>query len=431
MGIINAHTLKYAWYGLKEFYESAKEELSDLFSSKTGITEVFDNGSQTHKILMLGGRRAGKSTILASIHNALGSSTPGSICTITDETDYSSIEQELPTLDNKRLEVVDYIEDKSDKKMFLVDMAPTQSQNSYTLRVNAEKTSIKLEFVDIPGEWMRKQNADYKTLKELTKETDVFVIVIDTPFLMLGRPNENEVYNRIKEITDLLVSEIRSANDADKKLFLICPVKCEKWVRQGLADDVTQKAKSVYKTLINTYVKHPWADIRVMPIQTVGGIESVKLLDALLYFKDKKDMMGTSCSKDGEMLIDRNGNIIDETKIDRVEKDMAWKIDHTKLSLSWYKTNGDGFKPVYCEQPGYHILKFLVEKEENILKVKKEKEKKDLEADNFIVRWFTQTFNPTFGQYLPVWDSVIRGLDEQKLIKESGDGFELVKKVIN
>ncbi|MBO4372523.1 MAG: 50S ribosome-binding GTPase, partial [Bacteroidales bacterium] len=283
MGIINAHTLKYAWYGLKEFYESAKEELSDLFSSKTGITEVFDNGSQTHKILMLGGRRAGKSTILASIHNALGSSTPGSICTITDETDYSSIEQELPTLDNKRLEVVDYIEDKSDKKMFLVDMAPTQSQNSYTLRVNAEKTSIKLEFVDIPGEWMRKQNADYKTLKELTKETDVFVIVIDTPFLMLGRPNENEVYNRIKEITDLLVSEIRSANDADKKLFLICPVKCEKWVRQGLADDVTQKAKSVYKTLINTYVKHPWADIRVMPIQTVGGIESVKLLDALLY----------------------------------------------------------------------------------------------------------------------------------------------------
>ena len=431
MGIINAHTLKYAWYGLKEFYESAKEELSDLFSSKTGITEVFDNGSQTHKILMLGGRRAGKSTILASIHNALGSSTPGSICTITDETDYSSTEQELPTLDNKRLEVVDYIEDKSDKKMFLVDMAPTQSQNSYTLRVNAEKTSIKLEFVDIPGEWMRKQNADYKTLKELTKETDVFVIVIDTPFLMLGRPNENEVYNRIKEITDLLVSEIRSANDADKKLFLICPVKCEKWVRQGLADDVTQKAKSVYKTLINTYVKYPWTEIKVMPIQTVGGIESVKLLDALLYFKNKKDMTGTSCSKDGEMLIDRNGNIINETAIDRVEKDMAWKIDHTKLSLSWYKTNGAGFQPVFCEQPGYHILKFLVEKEENILKVKKEKEKKELEEDNFIVRWFTQTFNPTFGQYLPIWDSVIRGLDENKLIKESGNGFELVKSVIN
>ena len=214
-------------------------------------------------------------------------------------------------------------------------------------------------------------------------------------------------------------------------MILICPVKCEKWIRQGKADDVTKKAKNVYKTLINTYIKYDNVEVRIMPIQTVGGIESVKLLDALLCFKNKRDKTGISCSKDGNTLIDKNGDIIDEKKIDRIENDAKWKIDHTKLSLSWFKTNENGFKPVFCEQPGFHILKFLVEKEENILKVKADKEKQKLDDDFIIIKWLTQTFKPTFGQYLPVWDYVIRGLKEKELIKESGDEFELIKTVID
>lgn len=410
-----------------DIFKNIRKVVDDYFTARTGLTEVFDNGSQTHRILMLGGRRAGKSTILASIHHSLGSETPGSICTITDITDYSDAE-ETSTLDEKRLEIMDYIEDKADKEMFLVDMTPTVGQNSYTLRVNAEKTSINLEFVDVPGEWMRKKTAGYKTLKELVSNSDVFVIVIDTPFLMLGKTNENEVYNRIKEITDLLVGEMKFENSVDCKQILICPVKCEKWVRQGQVDIVTQKVDSVYKNLINTFVKYDNIEMRIMPIQTVGGIEAVKLLDALLYFKDANDMIGTSCSMDEGLLIDKNGNIIDQSRIDRLEKDMNWKIDHTSISLSWYKTNGVGFSPLYCEQPGYHILKFLVEKEENILKVKKDMEKKTLEEQGFIVRFLTKIFRPTFGQYLPVWDMVIRELNDKHLIKESGDGFELIKK---
>lgn len=423
------------WEGAKKAVGTAVDVVTDtfstLFTKATGITELFDQGSQKHRIIMLGGRRAGKSTILASILKALDSSTPGSVCTITDETDYSGTEQNMATLDDKRREVADYMEDKSEKKMFLVDMSSTQEQATYTLRVNAETQNLSLEFVDVPGEWMRRKSKDYKTLCSLTNESDVFVIAIDTPFMMMAKNNENEVFNRINEITNLLVSEVKIVNETDRKLILICPVKCEKWVRGGLADEVAQKTKTMYKTLINTFVKFDNVDVRIMPIQTVGGIESVKLLDALLCFKNGNDANGISCSRDGNMLIDQHGNIIDEGKIDRIENDTAWKIDHTKLSLSWYKTNGAGFQPVFCEQPGFHILKFLVEKEENILHVKADKEKQELESDFFIIKWFKETFNPTFGKHLPVWDFVIRGLKEKKLIKESGDGFELVKTVID
>lgn len=43
-----------------------------------------------HKIIMLGGRRSGKSSILASILYALDQKTDGSLFTVVDQTQYSS-----------------------------------------------------------------------------------------------------------------------------------------------------------------------------------------------------------------------------------------------------------------------------------------------------------------------------------------------------
>ena len=423
---------------ISDAVDVVKEKTEDI---KDVIKEAIENFKEdkvkTHKILMMGGRRAGKSTILASILYVLKKETPGCLCTINDKTDYTQTiigsdgqSHSLPTLDSKRLEVGQYMKTHSEKATFLVDMAQTYGKGSYTLRVNSGLTNILLEFVDVPGEWMRRNIDEFNLLKEQVMTSDVFVIAIDTPFLMQEDEDINAVYNRVQEITDVISEmNIDPKVEADRRQIILCPVKCEKWIIAGQADIVNQKVKHAYKDLINKWVKFPNVYIWIMPIQTVGGLESVRLLPAKVFFKTANEKgSGTSCSEDEDtgLLLDKDGNTVDPDDVDRVEDDMRWEIDYTSIPLSWYKKNGKGFKPVYCEQPGFHILRFLVEKEENVIKQEAESDHMTLENRSFFFQFLTRNFCPTFGQYLPVWRDVIDEMKNRGLLKEKGDGFEHV-----
>ena len=421
---------------VKETAHDVKIKIDDT------IENYKESKTMNHKVLMMGGRRAGKSTILASILYVLKKETPGSLCTINDKTDYTQAitdnngqAHQIPTLDGKRLEVKNYMDKHPSKAVFLVDMDPNFGKASYTLRVNTGQTNIDLEFVDVPGEWMRRNVADFNQLKEQVMTSDVYVIAIDTPFLMQDDEDVNAVYNRTQEITDVISEMNIDPNvEADRRQILLCPVKCEKWINAGQAELVTERVKKAYKDLINRWIKFPNVNIWIMPIQTVGGLESVRLSPAKVFFKtaDEKGS-GTSCSEDEAtgLLMDKDGNTIDPEDVDRVEDDLRWEIDYTQIPLSWYRKNGKGFKPVDCEQPGFHILQFLVEKEENIIKQKAEIDRMTLERRNVLHRFLTRLFNPTFGQYLPVWRDVINQMKNQGMIKEQGDGFEHVTHIVD
>lgn len=407
-----------------------------------------------HKIIMLGGRRAGKSTILASILDQFRR-TPGDICVVMDRTDYTQqIEtkdgpQPLPTLDIKINEIKSYLnKHKVLNKDFLVDMSPTYGKGSYTLEVSSKNTAVNFEFVDVPGEWMEATKKGYATLIELIKQSDVFVVAIDTPFLMNADNDEtatiNNVYNRIHEISNALTNiQIQTSDDlkkydkdlnivVDLKRIILCPVKCEKWVRNGKADEVVKKVLTAYRDLINRWLNCPEVSIEIMPIQTVGGFESSRLLPALLYYKNESEDYGVSCSEDpiSKLLFDKDGKIIKRKPGDNLEEDQEKEIDHAIIPLSWYRTNGAGYSPKFCEQPAYHILKFLVEKEDHINEVRAQLQR---QRPSYIPEWlwkiimkFFELFNPTFGVYLPVWRDVISKLNRQQLIKTHDDGFKQI-----
>lgn len=396
-----------------------------------------------HKVIMMGGRRAGKSTILASILSQLSDNAPGKVCTIIDRTDYTQMIQDdkgnlinLPTLAIKKYEIRNYVSKRSRNTEFLVDMSPTKGKASYILEISANYTAINFEFVDVPGEWMRKNVTEHQVLVDCVKESDVFVIAIDTPYLMNTDDDEgrcvNKVYNRIEEITSTLTNIVINTS-CDKKQILLCPIKCEKWVRNGEADEVVKKVCEAYRNLINRWVSHPEVTIQIMPIQTVGGFESSRLLPAKLFFKDDYDRTGVSCSEDPltGMLMNKDGNLLRRTDGSSVENDEAFKIDYIDIPLSWYKINDVGFSPKFCEQPGFHILKFLVEKEENVIKMKAQAEQKELERHGPFWRFFKTLFHPTFGQYLPVWRNVISELEKGGYIKTAGDGFCYVRENVD
>lgn len=420
------------------------ESLDTVSETCDNIQEILEQPKKLmeHKILMMGGRRAGKSTILSGILSQLREKTPGDICTIIDTTDYTQMivtdsgeEIPLPTLDIKQNEIKRYISKRAQNTEFLVDMTPTYGKASYILQVSSDNTSVELEFVDVPGEWMRANVKEHKSLVELIESSDVFVIAIDTPFLMNTNDEEgkgiNKVYNRINEITQAM-THLKINTENDLKQIILCPIKCEKWVCEGKFDDVVEKLKQSYKDLINRWVNCPEVTIQIMPIQTVGGFESSRMLPAKLYFDNEEEPIGISCSEDPltHLLRGTDGTVIRQREGSRVEDDKAWLIDYFDIPLSWYKLNGRGYSPQYCEQPGYHILNFLVSKEEKVNKAKADAERKKLEDSNPIWRFFKIIFNPTFGKYLPIWRNVINKLNSRYLIKTDGDGFCYVRKKI-
>lgn len=388
-----------------------------------------------HKIIMLGGRRSGKSSILSSILYALDQHTSGDLFVVSDQTDYStpSDDGRCPRLRDKRLEVDNYLrtrEKVSENSSFQVDMTPTEGKGSYILRTDINGAApVDFEFVDVPGEWMEDSSTNHNKLREIIAESDVYVIAIDTPYMMQqDNENINIVYNRVDEITSMMANIHIEDDNYDKKMIIFCPVKCEKWVRHEKADEVAEAVKHTYRTLINTWVSHAAVDIWIMPIQTVGGVEHNKLLDGYRLYKTEKDKVGELCSINdmtGQIML-KDGKILQESSVFNIESepDKSLRYSYTQIPLSWYKTNGAGFSPKYCEQPAYHILEFLIRKESYVVEIK------DKNLGGGFFGWLRRIFNPPFGKYLKKYKDMIDKLYSLGMIKTGEDGFKHVTSIV-
>lgn len=390
-----------------------------------------------HKIIMLGGRRSGKSSILSSILYALDKNTSGDLFVVSDQTDYSandSTDGVCVRLRDKRMEVDNYLKTRQkvgENSSFLVDMTPTKGKSSYLFRTDIKGAApVDFEFVDVPGEWMEDTSIRHNELKEIICESDVYVIAIDTPYMMQKEnENINTIYNRIDEITSMMANIMIDNEEYDKKLIILCPVKCEKWMRHGRAEDVATAVKNTYRTLINTWVNHKAVDIWIMPIQTIGGIEHSKLLDGYRLFKSANDKFGELCSKNeltGQIML-KDGKILSASSVYMVdsEPDKSLYFSYTQIPLSWYITNGAGFSPRFCEQPAYHILDFLVRKEELVMDMK------DRNLGSGFWGWLRRLFNPPFGKYLQKYQEMTKQLEEKGIIKKNEDGFIHVESIVN
>lgn len=412
---------------------------------------VFYN-SKKSQIVMLGGRRSGKSSILATIVYSMEHQTRGDLFTVkkteqvNDEDGGLGVElyekiRELSGFINSPLRMVK-------NSQFVVDMTPNNGRTTYSIytSINGKKDAV-FEFLDVPGEDMRERiyneekgeevhSEKFDSLLLKVKNSDVIVIAIDTPYLMETDENTNDIYNRISEIKKLC-SSIEPSNDKDRRLIILCPVKCEKYVLHGMADDVTDKVCYAYKDLINNLIGKE-IDIWVMPIQTAGGIEYSNMMDAVICYPDgkKKGDLGSILRKTNQFVKNSGATmnlrflddpfeeeedgiikIWQEGKDSRGNKVKLWLnpdkyyISGTTLPLAWYKTNGVGFAPALCEQPAYHIIRFLANKA-------------------YHNRTIWDKFKEMFSKYLNDYLQLVNRMTKEGLIKESGDGFKKVTNII-
>lgn len=406
------------------------------------------------KVLMMGGQRAGKTSMLAGLIETM---THGKVKDIIDVKDITESKPASLKL-IKSIECLKWNLLSSYGKTYLIDEEKSGEFEEFMLEISIPNTDNKMsiQFSDVSGEYYDMGRTHDEEVRKRVKEYDVFLIAIDTPNLMEAINPDNKLcneainnsYNHVNDIYTFL-SEIDDKDGADAKLVIFVPLKCEKWAKEGKINQVVERVKTVYKPSLHALSQYTNVEVDIMPIQTVGNI----------VFQEQAKAM--SCVINGTT--QRKCAIINKKTQVRFEDGTVEKIDlskhrfqedsnsvireHSSLVVpnSWFTTIGKEYEPRNCDQLAFYILQFylakvLFAKEVENLKEKKRNWKwgKRIAIGAFwlafgipgaIAAYFTSKYlAKKFGTItLEQMLTTVKKLQDGGFIKKNCDGIETIK----
>ena len=390
------------------------------------------------KVLMMGGRRCGKTSALASMFYESINGAVNNYLTIADKTILETKDGERQdSLNSKTLELTQKLE-KGSTATFLVDAGITRNFWNYTLRVSIPGTSqsLDIEFRDSNGEFFIQGTTKAQETEEYIKECDVFVVIVDTPYLMGpvdGHCTEaiNSYTNVVNDIQGFL-SGIDDKDGKDAKMVLFVPIKCEFWVKQGRINEVVQRVKDVYDVTIKNLSAHAKMEIGIIPVQTAGNIEFVELKEPYVVQTPKGKFR---CCKTSDTMIrleDGKNRPIDPNNQPVEDSEAIFLNEPLVRPYAWYRISVDPiqhsllteFTPHNCDQLTLHILRFVLKKS------------RDIEAMNSRNSRFAAFFRSIWNRISAIFGNVNRDKIEEillkmtrdEVLKDSGDGIEYIKR---
>ena len=289
-------------------------------------------------VLMCGGRRTGKTTIMAAMQReAHDKFSVGNIILSIKKND------SIIACDMRRRER--FLSENLDTGVYYADDGASSSKEDVVCEVtlqNNYRSPLNLHFIDVPGEWFV-DPVHRDELQTVMRKCQIIVIAVDSPHLVEDDGRYHDCFNRPEKITDA----IKQAFQGDVKkprLVLFVPVKCELYRNNGKdglkpnMSDLLNNVKQGYSDLIK-YLDTTLKDsctVAVAPCITIGGLQFVTFVDD----------------------IDDKGNILPEF----VEDPKTRLLDMTKLSEYVYLLkNGERYyEPEDCIQPLLYILLFFV-----------------------------------------------------------------------
>lgn len=419
--------------------------------------------AETLKVLMMGGRRAGKTSVLAGLVNSMVNGNVKNLLIINDVTTLMPGQESLFSKIEHLKEAVNNLRGKT----FLVDDSKTNSFTTHRLQFEIPGTNnnMIIEFTDANGEFYESK-ANYDThggapvskseIVNVVKEADIYVIAIDTPYLMEAVNPENELcdesvnmaYNHVDDIHSYL-TYIDDKDGADSKLVLFVPIKCEKWMHQGEADMVTQRIKEVYKTIFCALDRYKNIKVDIIPVETVGAIEFKEHQTAMIcsnkYYTARK-----CCVLNDETEV-RFGDgtcrqIMDDDVIAEDPESRISEFHSIIRPYSWFHVTGKEYAPHNCEQLAYYILQFVLAKYlflKNLEAQKKQEEKKKKSWWKYtkiafialfsipvaVIYWATGKIMEKMGTIsYDELNALVNSIESRGLIKHETEGICNVKK---
>lgn len=316
---------------------------------------------------MMGARRAGKTSVLASLTEQFKDEAIKSIINIVDVQSNGADS----ALQKKMKELRSILQTKCGKTI-LCDEGGTNAFDDYVLKVALpDGGETNLMFTDANGEFYANGSTATSLIEEKIKEYDVIIIAIDTPYLMesvnqdnkLCRQTTNRAYNQIDSVHRLLCS-LDDNDGKDAKLVLFVPIKCEKWVLSGQINKVTERIEQCYDAPIKALCAFKMIEVAVIPVQTVGSMEFDCHLKAKVLNNKERNAIKCSELENGRLILE-DGTIRPYRDDDKLSDDMTATIEgfpNIVRPNSWFKVISTEYRPQNCDQLAFFILHYMLSK---------------------------------------------------------------------
>lgn len=282
------------------------------------------------QVMMLGSRRVGKTSILASMKREFNEVTKETKLVLTSDGNVTAINEASETMKAYFAKAHNPLDE------IKLDDNATKSFVNYDLNIDiaGKKRAVrpkKIRFLDCPGEWIRDADSKPKEMGEAIEKSSVIIIAIDSVLMM----EKDGLYNRqnnMLNVTEFIKKHMRPDELVNgHKMVLFVPLKCEKYYHQDkdadskyygkrmkeLRDCVKDSYSELFAYLCNAE-NRKYFTVAIMPILTLGGIE-------FDHFKD----------------VDGSDNM---------------EITSDSLVYSYCGKGEDVYKPMFCEQPLMYSL---------------------------------------------------------------------------
>lgn len=232
-------------------------------------------------IMMFGGRRCGKSSVLAAIYRCFDQEFGSSKLTISQSDETSFV------LEQKNAEMRRYFSERTmNGRHFRPDDSPTKEEQEYQFYLSLKdkpRNRLVLNFIDYPGEYLS-DKSKMDTLNGFMEKSQIIIIAVDTPFLMeqckTNEPDEIGPYNEGRNYCERISNMVKNHFELGKgrKMILFVPLKCEKYLPEQTAV-IYAKISKAYKSLIDYATSDMYRNscqVVICPILTFGTAKFVR-----------------------------------------------------------------------------------------------------------------------------------------------------------
>ena len=361
-----------------------------------------EKGKCRINVMMVGGRRCGKTSVIAAMKDSFQKVLGGSsdLLVVPDSTETKK------KLYEKSLEIADYFA-RDMAAPFTPDNNPDEAivHYKFEFRLKGKKeSSVFLDICDYPGEWLNPSHPEYEAhepeLKEVMKKSNIVIIAIDTVALMekaASRSSEdvgrfNPHINFCSSITDMIIADFDAEENGSPKMIIFVPLKCEKyWNRSKTSQDDQM-------SLVNARIHTAYKGI----FDFVGGSNKGRyeiVIAPILTFGENTAEFARYEDKDGEIILDEK-----------------YKLPTAKYT---FVNKSARYSPMYCEQPLLYILAYLLEEMRKLKQAQKDKA-------NFL-KLFFMYLGEKYGDISSAEDFLEQRDKIKCTLKISGDGYEVTE----
>lgn len=286
-------------------------------------------------ILMLGGKRCGKTTVLSSMCNEINKALSGTSLNLTVMN--AQTQQDLDRARSNIQQKLDIF--KTPLTRIEMDDNPTSAQKTYSfkLTIGGKGSGIPFQLHDIPGEWLT--DSHQQEVRDLIQTCQVIIIAIDTPYLFAKMTDKgygiyHEEYNKPLEIANFFKNSL-SVGDVKDRMILFVPIKCERYYHL------------THTPQLNVFKRDYMQEL-------VGAI-SCGYRDLLLYLRSTAELIN-NCTMVITPILSAGGIDFVNFRKDAETGKMVSLYQEPEFLPEYDK----GYKPRFCEQPMVYALTYIL-----------------------------------------------------------------------